>query len=231
MSTELVELWRELIEHDRVDLPRHCLDYRGRVSVTDEQIAEAIAEFGDVEAEITLASCSDYGGSSIDRANVRVFRDEFGTEALEDWGAWSESRAYVRLGEPVSGADADDPQDQAERLRALIDVLDGLMDYPLISDESHSELEMELAEEAWDSWLWQDIRSEVETILEERWGDDWQDAPDACEFEDKIREAYYSHDDTWWYAETANSAINENHDRVLKEVLDTVLAGVYPAMV
>jgi hypothetical protein len=232
--TELAELWETLVKHDRTGVPRHCMDWKGNVSIPFEDIMDAVLNGAPMDhsdrIEITLADCSEYGGSCLDRANVRVLRDDFGCEAIEDWGPHGESRAWVVLGE-VPGADEDDIQDQIDRLQAIVDAMDGLDDYPLIRDESHSELEMQLADEAWDAWLWLDIKRGVETIFEERWGDDWQNTPDPDDFEDKIREAYYSHDETWWTCESANSAVNENHEGVLADVLDQVLGQVYPAHV
>lgn len=227
------ELWERIISHRLVRMPRDWYDYRGSLPgdtvIFDRVMANLLdpSLYGGVE--IILAECSDYDGSSVDRANVRAWRDEFSTEAYEDWGAWSKSsKAWLILG-IVPGADPDDAEDRITRLAAIAEALDDLDDYPLLNDEAHSELEMELAEEAWDSWLWNDIRSEVDSVIEDRWGDDWKDAPSADEYEEKLREAYYRHEDTWWTCETANSAVNDNHDRVLADVLKDVLADVYPS--
>ena len=75
------------------------------------------------------------------RSNARVFRDEFSRE--------------------LEKADGDGP-DVALDVRyvtaEMIETLEGLEDYPLISDDDHSQLELEDQQEAWENWAASDWR-------------------------------------------------------------------------
>lgn len=82
-----------------------------------------------------------YSPSAVYRSNARVFRDEFARE--------------------LEKADGDGP-DVALDVRfvtdEMLDTLEGLEDYPLISEDDHSELELEDQQEAWESWAASDWR-------------------------------------------------------------------------
>ena len=82
-----------------------------------------------------------YSPSAVYRSNARVFRDEFSRE--------------------LEKADGDGP-DVALDVRYLtaemLETLEGLESYPLISDDDHSQLELQDQQEAWENWAASDWR-------------------------------------------------------------------------
>lgn len=148
-------------------------------------------------SEFLAEDCSWPGGyspSAVYRSNARVFRDKFRRELEE-------------------GADGDGP-DIALDVRFVTDdmleTLEALEDYPLIAEDDHSELEMELQEEAWDNWAASDWRRLVCSALDdalpedcERDADEILDAiPDA---DDKLRELFHAcaeSSNTYWQEES-----------------------------
>lgn len=98
-----------------------------------------------------LLSFSDYSGSDIERANVKVWRQEF---ASDEGTAWVEV-----TGAHGAEAIAVNPDAITDEMRAT---LDALTDYPLISDEAAGEVETELFDEAWESWGRRDFKRYIE---------------------------------------------------------------------
>ncbi len=96
---------------------------------------------------------SDYGGSTIERSNVRVFMREFaehqGTEWWHLYGAHGTSAIVVRI-------DADD------RVPEMGEFFDALESYPLADENDHSKLEMDEEDEAWGSYGLTDFRRWIE---------------------------------------------------------------------
>jgi len=86
-----------------------------------------------------------YSAPSIYRSNARVFRDQFSKE-LE------------------AGADGD-ADGVALDVRfvsdEMLEIIEGLEDYCLLDEDDHSQLEMELQDEAWESWAASDWRQLV----------------------------------------------------------------------
>jgi hypothetical protein len=100
-------------------------------------------------------SGSDYSGCLVERANYRDFLADFGERdgVHEAYGGHGTFAVAVRI-------DAIDDEMTA--------VLDALEDYPLISEETHGEMELEAQDEAWESWAESDFVRE----LEGRFGED-----------------------------------------------------------
>lgn len=141
-----------------------------------------------------------YSPSAVYRSNARVFRDEFRQE-LEN------------------GADGDGP-DIALDVRYVTDdmleTLEALENYPLIDEGDHSELELELQDEAWEQWAASDWRRLVCKALDAelpedatRDADEILDAiPDA---DDKLRELFDTCADasnTYWGEEQGDQWID-----------------------
>jgi len=99
-------------------------------------------------------SGSDYSGCLVERANYRVFLEEFGERdgVHEVYGGHGTYAVAVRV-------DAID-----EEMAAVFDALE---DYPLIDEETHSELELEAENEAWDCWARGDFVRELESRFDE----------------------------------------------------------------
>lgn len=140
-----------------------------------------------------------YSPSALYRSNARVFRDDFKKE--------------------LELADADGP-DIALDVRyvtdEMIETLESLEQYPLLSDEDHSELEMEDRDEAWENWVASDWRRLVCVAIDEALpenspqdGDDIIDnVPQADE---KLRELFYAcaeQSNTYWKEEQGDQWIN-----------------------
>lgn len=100
-------------------------------------------------------------------------------------------------------------------------MLEGLQDYPLISDESHSEYEDQLADEAWDAWLRDDMIGDLEAVALEGW-----EITDGVESE--LRTAYYAYEENEWYCESATNIVNGRHDDAMAHAALTVLGWDYP---
>lgn len=141
-----------------------------------------------------------YSPSAVYRSNARVFRDDFRRE-LEN------------------GADGDGP-DIALDVRyvtdEMIETLEGLENYPLISEDDHSELELELQQEAWANWAASDWRRLVCKALDaalpedcDRDADETLDTiPDA---DDKLRELFHAcaeSSNTYWQEEQGDQWID-----------------------
>ena len=98
---------------------------------------------------------SDYSGSTVEIANLRAFMAEYGDApgVHEIYGGHGTRGAAIRLDALTD--------EMAERLAAM-------SDYPLLDEEELSRVEMELADEAWESWAeWESRRG-----LEKAWGVD-----------------------------------------------------------
>lgn len=105
-----------------------------------------------------------YSAPSIYRSNARVFRDEFRRELeLADGGADGISLDVRYVSEE------------------MLETLDSLEGYPLISEDDHSELELELQDEAWDSWAAADWRALVLQSLADHAPDSIEDPEDWAE--------------------------------------------------
>lgn len=97
---------------------------------------------------VPMTSWGDYGGSTIERSNARsLVRDYPDTFVAVSGDYGSESL--------VLPADADVDDDLFETLVALAE------EYPLYDEGDHSELEMELTQERWDSFGAHDLEREL----------------------------------------------------------------------
>ena len=102
------------------------------------------------------ASGSDYSGSTVEKANCREFLESYGEEGFV-WEAHGGHNTYaVVLG--LTGL-LECPDDTFD---AILGIVEGLEDYPLIDDEALSTLETEGADEAWESWVAGDFRCALE---------------------------------------------------------------------
>lgn len=138
-----------------------------------------------------------YDAPSIYRSNARVFRDDFSKE-LE------------------AGADGDGPGlslDIRYVTNDMLDCLQSLEQYPLISEDDHSELELELQQEAWESWAASDWRCEVEKRLNELapddasayWADEVLEGIEDCDGKlEALFRACAEHSNTYWQEESDN---------------------------
>lgn len=170
-SSELANTWRfgwnlrryvtpvedEKTEGDTVYAPRDASWYGA-----DEEITAWV--------EVPLTLWGDYVGDSVTRANyvalLESYPDAF---LLAEWGHGSHALLLREDGEISS---------------ALADELHGLVDYPLVCEDTHSTLELELELEDWTSWARRDLRHDVESKIYDELGDVYPDA-DGLEITDE----------------------------------------------
>jgi hypothetical protein len=220
--TRATQLWRRLLDthvttaHEQRRGDRFHLE-----TVTDEQLNTLILTNGE-EADdyypvaITLVSYSDYGGSCLDAANVRYFREAEAPGVYFGSGVHGTEYAWVQLGElPTNGEDIATGLDW---LQSLVDMMDAVADHGLISDESHTAYVDALAEQAWDQWLGADVLAALWDLSHGN--------PEDFQFtDDEIRALYYGYDENWWSCETATSVHNENHENAMTHVCESILSA------
>jgi len=119
-------------------------EYLGSLCDDEEETAE-------LYFYVPYASGSDYSGSTVEKANAKCIEDSYGEH---DWvhPVYGGHGTYaVAIGVTgLLGCDED-------TFDELCETLEGLDDYPLIDEDAHSALEMESADEAWDSWVADDF--------------------------------------------------------------------------
>ena len=121
-----------------------------------EALSTDATEEGELYFFLPYASGSDYSGSTVEKANCREFLESYGEEAFV-WEAHGGFDTYaVVLGLTGLLECADDTFD------AILGIIEGLENYPLIDDETLSNLETEGADEAWESWVASDFRRALE---------------------------------------------------------------------
>ena len=129
---------------------------------------------------IKQAAYSDYGGSSVDKANIRSLQQMFGEAIRVDHGAYSSEQAWVT----EAGVMAMDE----ETWESLKDTLEGLEDYPVIDDCTLSEVEAEIEDEAWDSWLKADFDKELRKYFSDEIEEHLAAHPKHDDFEERLDE-------------------------------------------
>ena len=125
-----------------------------------EALSTDATEEGELYFFLPYASGSDYSGSTVEKANCREFLESYGEEGFV-WEAHGGHNTYaVVLG--LTGL-LECPDDTFD---SILGIVEGLEDYPLIDDEALSTLEMEGADEAWESWVAADFRRDLEKKFE-----------------------------------------------------------------
>lgn len=105
--------------------------------------------------QVEYATGSDYNGGSVNESNYKelcAMLEEAHPEDSEPVVWARTSGGHGTYGIAVRYGDLDED---------IRETLDGLEDYPIINDESHSELEMEQQNEAWERWGVDDLSSAV----------------------------------------------------------------------
>ena len=135
-----------------------------------EALSTDATEEGELYFFLPYASGSDYSGSTVEKANCREFLESYGEEGFV-WEAHGGHNTYaVVLG--LTGL-LECPDDTFD---SILGIVEGLEDYPLIDDEALSTLEMEGADEAWESWVASDFRRALEKKFD---GVDFEWPPDS----------------------------------------------------
>ena len=116
-----------------------------------------VLEYGDFDldpngkfVEVPCTTYSGYSGGTVERANCDKFLEMFGDlpGVYEVTGGYGTRGVFIRRA--------------CLRCDEIREVIEGLDDYPLIDDESLSDLEMQLEDEAWDVWIKYDLERELD---------------------------------------------------------------------
>lgn len=161
------------------------------------------ADRGDCSwAIIDLTMWSDYSGSTVERANCDAIRSDYPQLVCTIFGGYGTEGLMIPLDLPLP--------------EYFVDALHGLADYPLYDDEAHSQLEMNLADEAWSAYLRADLQRDLVDAVSalmvpqgrsEAIGEDLVfDLSDADW--DRIRELYYGATYEAPYGPEAESAVD-----------------------
>jgi hypothetical protein len=105
---------------------------------------------------------SDYSGSTYTRSNARCLARDYPevVDARGSGSAYSATGAYISKS-VLNDAWAVGVYDIAERVLAVLDIIDGLSEYPVYDEEDMSALEGEILREDFDSWGRRDMEHEL----------------------------------------------------------------------
>ena len=95
-------------------------------------------DFRATHVVVPYATYGDYTGDSVTRANHEALLEDYPETFVVATGDYSTAELLLPLDRPMPDG--------------LLEALQGLSDYPLYSDDSHSTLEFETEREDWDSW-------------------------------------------------------------------------------
>jgi hypothetical protein len=138
--------FRDEYENDQIEELETIIDNAKKIAelVNDGELRavkdrDALPNLESPQYEIRLTAWGDYGGDTITRSNHRALLEAFPFLG-EKTGGYSSS--WLILSEPDCTPE-------------LLDALEALQDYPLYSDDDHSDLEWEIECEQWESF-WRD---------------------------------------------------------------------------
>lgn len=122
--------------------------------------------FSPAQLDDTCSWPGGYDAPSIYRSNARIFRQEF-APALE-----------------LADGDADGIALDVRYVTAeMLETIEALQNYPLIDEEDHSAFELELQDEAWESWAASDWRrivcAAIDDALPDGFGQDGDEVLDG----------------------------------------------------
>jgi len=183
------------------DWPGSAEEYLG-------SLCDDIEETAELYFYVPYASGSDYSGSTVEKANAKCIEDSYGEH---DWvhpvyGGYGTYAVAIGV-TGLLGCDED-------TFDELCETLEGLDDYPLIDEEVHSALEMESADEAWDSWVSGDFVRALEKEFSDQADFEWPDGPALrAFFEEKCEDA-----NTYWECEGAGPDMYVRIEDVVKVV-------------
>ncbi len=173
-----------------------------------EGLSDDCEESNECYFYVPCASGSDYSGSTVEKSNAKVFEETYGSEEWVHsvYGGFDTYAVAVGLTGLLTCAD--------DTFDAICEALEGLADYPLLDEEAHSALEMELSDEAWDSW----VRDDFTCALDKAFADDaefeWPDDSTLRKFfEDKREEA-----NEYWFNEGYGPDMYVRIDEVVKGI-------------
>jgi hypothetical protein len=183
------------------DWPGSAEEYLG-------SLCEDIEETAELYFYVPYASGSDYSGSTCEKANAKCIEDSYGENEWVHLVYGGYNTYAVAIGVTgLLGCD-DDTFDE------LCETLEGLADYPVIDEDALSELEMEGADEAWDSWCKGDFTRALDKAFEDEAEFEWpDDSTLRAFFEEKREEA-----NEYWFNEGYGPDMYVRVDEVVKGI-------------
>ena len=115
--------------------------------------------------EIPYCTGSDYSGGTAELSNYRCIKEDFNKYVLPMYGGYGTFGLLISI----------DDYNNVPELQELFESLDK---YPLYNEDDHSQLEQEIIDTAWDSWVWFDLSRLLDDTIEYD--------------QDKLRNAFYT---------------------------------------
>jgi hypothetical protein len=163
--------------------------------------------------EIPYTSWGDYVGTAADRSNHRVLLDCYGEHLVYLTFGFGGHSLAVRL-------DREIPE-------SLVDLVDGLMDYPIVDEADWSALEMELESEDWADWGRRDVIRDVEVRIEVLSGEDPR-IPEGYEIDpdtvDAVALDRMQFGSLQWEAETATGGYFRGMDDLVEYLVEQIVS-------
>lgn len=122
-----------------------------------EQTDKDHAEF----VEFPYTTWGDYVGGTVERSNYNSLLRDFPDTFIHITGGYFSHTLYLPMPYGPNG-------------QALVEIMAGLENYPLYDEEDHSQLEMDIAWDAWEQYLKADIVREWEIDTDDWTDDDWE---------------------------------------------------------
>jgi hypothetical protein len=186
-------------------------DFKGDHDVAD--FAE-LADDEDLYVFSRYTGYSDYSGSTVEASNCAELHEQFDGVAISVYGGHNTTDVCFSLRWILNDDAAD----------TLLDIFEGLEDYPLINDEALSELESEYIDEAWSNWAASDFSRGIEKALDV----ELNDIPDSDLrrlFDDCAELA-----NEYWYNEGSGTDMYISVDDVVAEVTVDMVREWVPVM-
>lgn len=183
-------------------------DWTGSAEEYLGSLCEDIEETAELYFYVPCASGSDYAGSTVEKANAGCIEESYGEH---DWvhPVYGGFNTYaVAIGVTgLLGCDED-------TFDELCETLEGLADYPVIDEDALSALEMESADEAWDSWCRDDFTRALDKAFEDEAEFEWPTDPALrAFFEEKAQEA-----NEYWFNEGFGPDMYIRIDEIVKGI-------------
>jgi hypothetical protein len=123
-----------------------------------------------IRISIVSATYGDYVGSSITRANLKYLQDKFSCFFSVHNGLYDLHEPIITIPDLDLIDNWKYPEFQARALDFL-EALEGLYDYPIVTDDGYAEVCEEMKREVFDSCYWKEFRDLLEEVLPDEIGE------------------------------------------------------------
>lgn len=115
-----------------------------------------LSDFENIYLMHDYTQMGDYGGSLVEKVNTDILADEYGF--VKVYGGYGSISCMISIQSLIDM--------EEEESDTILDILEGLNDYPLIDDDELYQQEQEQIEEAWDNWTEYDFKRAIESRYE-----------------------------------------------------------------